>query len=92
MGAVVGYGLLTYLMLLRIHRPLPRILIIACCALIITAIGLSRLVLGVHFFTDVIGGFAAGAVWISLAIATVEVERSRWRLRHVPNANAPSPR
>jgi len=92
MGAVVGYGLLTYLILLRVHRPLPRILVIACCALIIAAIGFSRLVLGVHFFTDVIGGFAAGAVWISLAIATVEVERSRWRLRHVPDANAPSPR
>ncbi|MDB4882361.1 MAG: hypothetical protein JWL95_1127 [Gemmatimonadetes bacterium] len=82
MGAMVGYGLMTYLILLRVRRPWVRVTVIACGAVIIAAIGFSRLVLGVHFFTDVIGGFAAGAVWISLAIATVEVERSRWRLRH----------
>ena len=86
MGAMVGYGLLAYLVLLRVKRPAARAVVLLCAACIVAAIGLSRLVLGVHFFTDVIGGYAAGAVWISLAIAAVEIERSRWRLRHVPDA------
>jgi len=82
MGAMVGYGLMTYLILLRVRRPMPRIAVIVCAAAIVFAIGFSRLLLGVHYFTDVIGGYAAGLVWISLAIATVELERSRWHDRH----------
>jgi membrane-associated phospholipid phosphatase len=92
MGAMVGYGLMTYLVLLRVRHPVARIAVIASGAIIVAAIGLSRLVLGVHFFTDVIGGYAAGAVWISLAIAAVEIERSRWRLRHLPDAETPTTR
>ena len=49
-------------------------------AALIVAIGLSRLYLGVHYFSDVIGGYAAGAVWLSATISGVEVAR-RWRLR-----------
>jgi membrane-associated phospholipid phosphatase len=90
MGAVVGYGLMTYLVLFRVRNPIARAAVIACGTAIIAAIGFSRLVLGVHYVTDVIGGFAAGAVWISLAIAAVEVERSRWRRRTGP-ATASSP-
>ena len=89
MGAMVGYGLMTYLILLRVRRPLARIAVIACGVAIVVAIGFSRIVLRVHFFTDVIGGFAAGIVWISLAIATVEVARSRWGLKHSVKPPAP---
>jgi undecaprenyl-diphosphatase len=88
MGAMVGYGLMAYLVLLRVRRRWVRVAVIACASVIVAAIGFSRLVLGVHFFTDVIGGYAAGAVWLSLAIATVEIERSRWGLRHASHAAA----
>lgn len=40
-------------------------------------LGVSRLVLGVHYFTDVAGGFAAGAVWLALSITVMETERRR---------------
>lgn len=45
--------------------------------LLVLAIGLSRLYLGVHHFTDVIGGLAAGAVWLSACISGVETSRRR---------------
>lgn len=41
-------------------------------AVLVLAIGLSRVALGVHFATDVLGGFAAGFVW---AVATAAVIR-----------------
>jgi membrane-associated phospholipid phosphatase len=41
------------------------------------AIGLSRLYLGVHYFSDVVGGYAAGVLWLSACISGLEVAR-RW--------------
>src|SRR5712691_9428222 len=50
----------------------------AGAALLIVAIGLSRLYLGVHYFSDVVGGYAAGLLWLSACISGLEVAR-RWR-------------
>jgi membrane-associated phospholipid phosphatase len=77
MGAMIGYGMLAYLVLLRVRRPAGRVVVTATAALIILVIGLSRLVLAAHFFTDVIGGYAAGAVWLALSIAAVDAARER---------------
>jgi membrane-associated phospholipid phosphatase len=79
MAAMIGFGLLAYLLLIRVRRPAARVAITVAAAAMILAVGVSRLVLGVHYFTDVVGGYAAGAVWLLLAIAAVESERRRWR-------------
>jgi membrane-associated phospholipid phosphatase len=60
-----------------VQRPAGRAFVTATTALIILVIGLSRLVLAVHFFTDVVGGYAAGAVWLALSIAAVQAARER---------------
>jgi membrane-associated phospholipid phosphatase len=78
MGAMIGYGLLAYMVLRRARRPAARAAVTAAAALIILAVGLSRLVLAVHYFTDVIGGFAAGAVWLALSLVAVEAARERF--------------
>jgi undecaprenyl-diphosphatase len=36
------------------------------------SIGISRIYLGYHYFTDVIGGFAAGAAWLLIVIAAFD--------------------
>lgn len=77
MGSMIGYGLLAYLVLMRVRHPAGRAAVTAAAALVILAVGLSRLVLAVHFFTDVVGGYAAGAVWLALSIAAVEAARER---------------
>jgi undecaprenyl-diphosphatase len=41
--------------------------------ILVLAIGLSRLYLGVHFLSDVIGGYAAGAVWLATCVTGVEL-------------------
>jgi undecaprenyl-diphosphatase len=54
-------------------RPLRRTLV-AAAALVILAIGWSRLALGAHFFTDVVGGYLLGAAFLCiLAAATRSV-------------------
>lgn len=44
--------------------------------ILIALIGVSRLVLGVHWLSDVVGGFMAGSVWLIVNMALAE----RWRL------------
>lgn len=86
MGSLIGYGLLAYVVaVLWVHRRGGRIPLVAGAALVIFAIGLSRLYLGVHYFSDVVGGFAAGVLWLSACISGVEVAR-RWRVTSLPAA------
>lgn len=44
-------------------------------ALLIVLIGMSRVYLGVHFLTDVLGGYAAGFLWLLLALQLVRAVR-----------------
>jgi undecaprenyl-diphosphatase len=89
MGSMIGYGVLAYLVLLRVRGQWTRAAITALAALIILAVGTSRLVLGVHYFTDVVGGFAAGAMWLALSIAIMDAQR--WRVVGGSSAAHPLP-
>lgn len=66
MGSLIGYGMLAYvLVVLWIHARRTQISVVLGAALLIVPIGLSRLYLGVHYFSDVVGGYAAGPLWLS---------------------------
>jgi undecaprenyl-diphosphatase len=52
-------GLVVAVFVLR--RPLARVATVACSGLLVAAIGVTRLVLGVHWPTDVLAGWALGA-------------------------------
>jgi undecaprenyl-diphosphatase len=79
MGSLIGYGMLAYLLVaLWVEKRGWRISIVVTAAALIAAIGLSRLYLGVHYFSDVIGGYAAGVLWLAACISAVEVAR-RWK-------------
>jgi len=79
MASLIGYGMLAYVLtLLWIHRRSAQIAVVLGAALLIVAIGFSRLYLGVHYFSDVVGGYAAGVLWLSACISGLEVARG-WR-------------
>jgi len=79
MASLIGYGMLAYVAtLLWIHRRGAQLAVVLVALVLIVAIGLSRLYLGVHYFSDVVGGYAAGVLWLSACISGVEVAR-RWR-------------
>ena len=86
MGSLIGYGMLAYVLtVLWIHRPRAQVAVALGAAVLIVAIGLSRLYLGVHYFSDVVGGYAAGLLWLSACISGIEVAR-RWRTGVPPGA------
>ena len=74
MGSLIGYGMLSYL-LIAFWPPARRhaTLLIATTIALVLAVGLSRLYLGVHFLSDVIGGYAAGGVWLAACVTGVEI-------------------
>ncbi|MCC6773994.1 MAG: phosphatase PAP2 family protein, partial [Gemmatimonadaceae bacterium] len=82
MVSLVAYGMLAYLvnvLLLATWR--SRAVVSGAAAALILAIGTSRLYLGVHYFSDVVGGYAAGVVWLAACISGVEVARRQRDLR-----------
>ncbi len=84
MVSLIGYGMLAYfLFILGPRSPRVRLAIVACTTLLVLAIGLSRLYLGAHYFSDVVGGYAAGMLWLSACISGLEVTR-RSRLPESP--------
>lgn len=71
MVSMVIYGLIGFLVANRFPR--WRWLIVTLTIGLITAIGLSRLYLGVHWPTDVVAGYSAGLVWLLTCILSLEV-------------------
>jgi len=45
----------------------------------VLTIGVSRVVMGVHFPGDVVGGFASGGAWLAACIGAAEFVRRRSR-------------
>jgi undecaprenyl-diphosphatase len=75
MTSLITYGalLLTFLPLIR---PARRRITIITASVLVLAIGSSRLFLGVHFVTDVIGGYILGLAWLCGAVAAFEIWRT----------------
>jgi membrane-associated phospholipid phosphatase len=86
-GAIIVYGLLGYLAVLHtpksIHIPTA-----AVAMTLVVCVGLSRVILQVHFFSDVLAGYAFGASWVAAWIAGLEVLRRPERYNSLPRATA----
>lgn len=78
-GAVVVFGMAAYLAV-RLLPPrwhLPALLLAASLAY---AMGASRVLLQVHWASDVLAGLASGLLWLTCCIVAIELGR-RWRPR-----------
>jgi hypothetical protein len=78
MESLIGYGMLAYGLFVLVSWPRRRLRYLALgTTLLILLIGWSRIYLGVHYVSDVIGGYTAGLIWLAACISGVEVAR-RW--------------
>jgi membrane-associated phospholipid phosphatase len=75
MGSTIGVGLLGYALMLRTWRLRTKLLIVLVLGAWVLSIGFSRIYLRAHWFSDVLGGFALGAAWLSVGLGILETWR-----------------
>lgn len=71
-GALVAYGMLAYLAIRHTERGWHLPIALLGIALILL-VGGSRIMLQVHYFSDVVAGFCSGAAWLAICIAGTEI-------------------
>ncbi len=64
MGSMLFYGTFIFLMPKFIHNKKLCLAIQLLLGLLVLGVGISRIYVGVHYPTDVIGGFLMGAAWL----------------------------
>jgi membrane-associated phospholipid phosphatase len=80
MESFVVYGMLAYFAVLTLRSWRARTAVVTGVALLVILIGFSRMYVGVHYFSAVVAGYAAGGVWLSALITGAEtIRRSKSR-------------
>jgi undecaprenyl-diphosphatase len=80
------YGVLAGLLMGRIRSRFAQVLIWLVAAMLVAAIGFSRIYLGVHYPSDVIAGYLAASLWVSTLLVLDHMRARRGkgkRTRHV---------
>ncbi len=75
-GAVLVYGMLGYF-IIRHTPPRWHIPVALVTVALITFVGFSRVILQVHYLSDVLAGFAVAGAWTALCVTAFEVVRRR---------------
>ncbi len=70
--AILFYGFLGFLLLEQMHRGWQRKSALLLVMLLIWAVGLSRIYLGVHYVSDVCGGYLLGALWLAVGVSVAK--------------------
>ena len=89
-GALCFYGVLAAIVSTRIRERLAKVLIWAAAVFLTAMIGFSRIYLGVHYPSDVVGGYFAAVVWVT-TVAFVDkmfTDGERVKARSRPNLSA----
>jgi membrane-associated phospholipid phosphatase len=76
-SASATYGALAVVLADRL--PDRRTLIFVCAATLIVVVAASRVILGLHYLLDVVGGMLAGIAWLSLCLLAIGRLARRWR-------------
>jgi undecaprenyl-diphosphatase len=65
--SIAFYGMLA-VVVITWYMPRRRLRVAIGATLVVLVVGVSRLYLGVHWLTDVLGGYALGLAWLSLVM------------------------
>ncbi|HVX39461.1 MAG TPA: phosphatase PAP2 family protein [Gemmatimonadaceae bacterium] len=70
MGSFVGIGMLLYVLARFWHPPhIWRAIAMVCGVAFVALVGFSRIYLGVHYPSDVLGGWAVSAAWMAVCVS-----------------------
>jgi membrane-associated phospholipid phosphatase len=71
LSSIALYGALAHVFANGLRREPVRAAALGAVALLVAAIGFSRMYLGVHYLTDVLAGYSAGIAWLLLVVGMV---------------------
>ncbi|BBH63900.1 hypothetical protein ACTI_05850 [Actinoplanes sp. OR16] len=74
LGSMVVYGMIVLVFLPAVRRRW-RPVFIGAAAVVVAAIGFTRIALGVHFLSDVLGGWLLGIAWIGVTAYVFQLWR-----------------
>jgi membrane-associated phospholipid phosphatase len=77
LSSIALYGAIAYLASRSLRSANARFAVLGGTALLVAAIGFSRLYLGVHYLTDVLAGYSAGLAWLLLVIGLLYARTTR---------------
>jgi membrane-associated phospholipid phosphatase len=74
MMATLGIGMLVYVLIVtRVVRGWMRVALVVVAFVCVVLVGLSRIYLGVHYPSDVLGGFTAGGAWLAVCVSVAGI-------------------
>lgn len=85
MMSFIAYGMLAYIICVLLKNNAQRFVVIIAAGLIVILIGVSRIALGVHYFSDVVAGYSVAALWLVFCITGWRYIQRR-RAAHSPTA------
>jgi membrane-associated phospholipid phosphatase len=77
LNAVVISGVVAYLLVLHLHSRGAKVLTVVLASTFAAAMGLSRVYLGHHWFTDVLVAWTLGLAWLAVVITAHRLLHSR---------------
>ena len=83
--AAAFYGFLAYAIVRDAPARGQRAGVAGALLMLVVAIGLSRMYLGVHFLSDVLGGYLLGLTWLIGGIVVAEITRRRSSVPSLPS-------
>lgn len=73
MDSFITFGMLAYLVLRQPWRWAVKSACLAIALTMVVLVGISRVYLGVHWASDIAGGWTAGTVWLTSAVVSFEM-------------------